>query len=89
MLSISPSSTPSPSPQKAEGCPPLRAALSTFILQPVLKQRIVPNQVRDLAFGLVGPHDVHRDSLLQLVQVPLEDILSPWNVNCTMQLGAS
>ncbi|KAK4818846.1 hypothetical protein QYF61_020065, partial [Mycteria americana] len=64
-----------------------RAALNHIIPQPVLKPRIALNQVQDPALGLVEPHEVHTGPLLQLVQVPLDDILSFWSVNCTTQLG--
>ncbi|KAK4824907.1 LOW QUALITY PROTEIN: hypothetical protein QYF61_021422 [Mycteria americana] len=62
-----------------------RAALNHIIRQLVLKPRIAPTQ--DPAFGLVEPHEVHTGPLLQLVQVPLDDIMSFWCVNCTTQLG--
>ncbi|KAK4817103.1 hypothetical protein QYF61_027966 [Mycteria americana] len=64
-----------------------RAALNHIIPQRVLKLRIAPTQVQDPALGLVEPHEVHIGPLLQLVQVPLDDILSFWHVNCTTQLG--
>ncbi|KAK4824175.1 LOW QUALITY PROTEIN: hypothetical protein QYF61_011472, partial [Mycteria americana] len=41
----------------------------------------------DPALGLVEPHEVHTGPLLELVQVPLDDSLSFWHVNCTTQLG--
>ncbi|KAK4830334.1 LOW QUALITY PROTEIN: hypothetical protein QYF61_010098 [Mycteria americana] len=41
----------------------------------------------DPALGLVEPHEVHTGPLLQLVQVPLDDIPSFWHVNCTTRLG--
>ncbi|KAK4810853.1 LOW QUALITY PROTEIN: hypothetical protein QYF61_008825 [Mycteria americana] len=63
----------------------LRAALNHIIPQPVLKPRIAPTQ--DPALGLVEPHEVHTGPLLQLAQVPLDDIPSFWRVNCTTQLG--
>ncbi|KAK4815509.1 LOW QUALITY PROTEIN: hypothetical protein QYF61_003067, partial [Mycteria americana] len=62
-----------------------RAALDHIIPQPVLKPRIVLTQ--DPALGLVEPHEVHTGPLLQLVQVPLDDLLSFRRVNCTTQLG--
>jgi len=43
--------------------------------------------VQDLALGLVEPHEVHVGPLLQLVQVPLDGILSFWCVIYTTQLG--
>ncbi|KAK4825745.1 LOW QUALITY PROTEIN: hypothetical protein QYF61_002184 [Mycteria americana] len=61
-----------------------RAALDHIIPDDVLKARIVPAQ--DAALGLVEPPEVHTGPLLQLVHVPLDDILS-WCVNCTTQLG--
>ncbi|KAK4820014.1 hypothetical protein QYF61_017393 [Mycteria americana] len=64
-----------------------RAALDHIMPQPVLKPRIAPTQVSDPALGLVEPHEVHTSPLLQLVQVPQDDILSFWCVNCTTQLG--
>ncbi|KAK4831174.1 LOW QUALITY PROTEIN: hypothetical protein QYF61_015644 [Mycteria americana] len=62
-----------------------RAALDHIVPQPVLKPRIAPTQ--DPALGLAEPHEVHTGPLLQLVQVPLNDIPSFWCVNCTTQLG--
>ncbi|KAK4816343.1 LOW QUALITY PROTEIN: hypothetical protein QYF61_015657 [Mycteria americana] len=62
-----------------------RAALDHIIPQSVLKLRIVLTQ--DPALGLVEPHEVHTGPLLQLVQVPLDDIPSFWCVSCTTQLG--
>ncbi|GAB0181936.1 serine/threonine-protein kinase 3 [Grus japonensis] len=41
----------------------------------------------DLALDLVEPHDIHMGSLLELVQVPLDGILSLRRVNCCTQLG--
>ncbi|KAK4826718.1 LOW QUALITY PROTEIN: hypothetical protein QYF61_010933 [Mycteria americana] len=64
-----------------------RAALDHIIPQPVLKPRIAPTQVQDPALGLVEPHEVHTGPLLQLVQVPLDDIPSFWHVSCPTQLG--
>ncbi|KAK4814468.1 hypothetical protein QYF61_018986 [Mycteria americana] len=64
-----------------------RAALDHIIPQPVWKLRIAPTQVQDPALGLVEPHEVHTGPLLQLVQVPLDDIPSFWRVSCTTQLG--
>ncbi|KAK4810922.1 hypothetical protein QYF61_013330 [Mycteria americana] len=64
-----------------------RAALNPFIPQPVLIPGVAPTQVQALALGLVEPHEVHMGQLLQLVQVPLDDILSLRHVNCTTQLG--
>ncbi|KAK4824675.1 LOW QUALITY PROTEIN: hypothetical protein QYF61_017255 [Mycteria americana] len=64
-----------------------RAALDHIIPQPVLKPRIAPTQ--DPALGLVEPHKVHTDPLLQLVQVPLDDIPSFWCVSCPTQLGVT
>jgi len=43
--------------------------------------------MQDLALGLVEPHEVHTGPLLQLVQVPLDSILSIRHVKCTTQLG--
>ncbi|KAK4819021.1 hypothetical protein QYF61_024137 [Mycteria americana] len=54
-----------------------RAALNPFI----------PHPVQDLALGLVEPHEVHMGPLLQLVQVPLDGILSLRHVNHTTQLS--
>ncbi|KAK4820335.1 hypothetical protein QYF61_024873 [Mycteria americana] len=64
-----------------------RAALNPFIPQPVLILGVAPTQVQDLALGLVEPHEVHMGPLHQLVQVPLDGILSLRHVNCTTQLG--
>ncbi|KAK4822945.1 hypothetical protein QYF61_023445 [Mycteria americana] len=64
-----------------------RAALNPLIPQPVLIPGVALTQVQDLALGLVEPHEVHTGPLLQLVQVPLDDIPSFRHVNCTTQLG--
>ncbi|KAK4816374.1 hypothetical protein QYF61_016278 [Mycteria americana] len=64
-----------------------RAALNPFIPQPVLIQGVAPAQVQDLALGLVEPPEVHMGPLLELVQVPLDGILSLRHVNNTTQLG--
>ncbi|KAK4821878.1 hypothetical protein QYF61_004394 [Mycteria americana] len=64
-----------------------RAALNAFIPQPVLIPQGAPTQVQDSAFGLVEPHEVHTGPLLQLVQVPLDDIPSLRRVSRTTQLG--
>ncbi|KAK4810127.1 LOW QUALITY PROTEIN: hypothetical protein QYF61_009522, partial [Mycteria americana] len=58
------------------------AALDHIIPQPVLKPRIAPTQ--DPALALVEPHEVHTGPLLQLVQVPLDDIPSFWHINCSL-----
>jgi len=67
--------------------PSQRAALTHFIPQPVLIAGVAPTQVQDSALGLVEPHEVHMGPLLQLVQVPLDGILSLRHVNHTTQLG--
>lgn len=41
--------------------------------------------MEDLALGLIEPHEDHMDPLLQLAQVPLDDILSLRYINCTTQ----
>ena len=63
-----------------------RAALSPFIHQPVLVAGVAPTDVQEPALGLVEPHEVHTGSLVELVQVPLDGIMSlryvdPWNGN--------
>ena len=63
-----------------------RAALNPFIPQPVLLLGVALTQVQDLVLGLVEPHEVHMGPLLELVQVPLDGILSVRCVNCTTQL---
>ncbi|KAK4832304.1 LOW QUALITY PROTEIN: hypothetical protein QYF61_021703, partial [Mycteria americana] len=63
-----------------------RATLDHITPQPVLILGFAPTQ--DPELGLVEPHEVHMSPLLQLVQVPLDDILSLRRVNCTTQLGA-
>ena len=49
---------------------------------------VAPTQVQDLAFGFVEPHEVHMGPLLELVQVPLDGILSLRRVNRSTQFGA-
>jgi len=64
-----------------------RAALNPFTPSTsVLILRIAPTQVQDLAHGLIEPHEVHADPILQIVQVSLDEIPSR-RVNCTTQLG--
>jgi len=63
------------------------AALSPFIPQPVLIPGVALTQVKDLALGLVEPHEVQMGPFLKLVQVPLDDIPSFLCVSHTMQLG--
>jgi len=60
-----------------------RAALNPFIPQPLLISGLAPAQVQDFALGLAEPHEVHTGPILNLVQVPLDGILSFWCVNCT------
>jgi len=48
---------------------------------------LTPNQVQDPALGLVEPHEVHAGPFLNLVQVPLDGMLSLRCVSCTIQLG--
>ncbi|KAK4818032.1 hypothetical protein QYF61_004156 [Mycteria americana] len=57
-----------------------RAALNPFIPQPILIPGVALTQVQN-------PHEVHRGPLLELVQVPLDGILSLRRVNRTTQLG--
>ncbi|KAK4830385.1 hypothetical protein QYF61_010612 [Mycteria americana] len=64
-----------------------RAALNLFIPQPVLTPGVAATQVQDLALGLVEPHEIHKGSLLELVQVPLDGIPTLTHVNRTTQLG--
>jgi len=64
-----------------------RAALHPLIPHPVLIAGIAPTHVQDLALGFVESHDVQTGPPLQIVQVPLEGILSFWHVSCTTQLG--
>jgi len=64
-----------------------RAVLNPFIPQPVLIPGVALTQVRDPALGLFERHEVHTGPLLELVQVPLDGILSLWRVSCTPQLG--
>ena len=64
-----------------------RAALNPFILQPVLIPGVASTHVQDLALGLVEPHEVHMDPLLELGQVPLHGIPPLRHVDRTAQLG--
>jgi len=63
-----------------------RAALNPLIPQPVLIAGVALTQMQDLALGLVELREVHTGPFLELVQVPLDGILSFWCVNCTTQL---
>jgi len=58
-----------------------RAALHPFIPQPVLILGIALIHVQDIALDLVECHEVHMGQLLELVQVPLDGILSLRCVN--------
>ncbi|KAK4818126.1 hypothetical protein QYF61_006213 [Mycteria americana] len=64
-----------------------RAALNHIIPQPVLILGVAPTQLQDPALGLVDLHEGHTGPLLELVQVPLDGILSLRCVNHTTQLG--
>jgi len=75
--------SPTSNPQVLLG----RAALSPLIHQPVLIAWLASTQMQDLALGLVEPHEVHTGPLFELVQVPVDGILSFWCVICTTQLG--
>ena len=44
---------------------------------------VAVTHVQDPALGLVEPHEVTTGPLLELVQVPLNGILSFWRVSCT------
>ncbi|KAK4820500.1 hypothetical protein QYF61_000079, partial [Mycteria americana] len=66
-----------------------RAALNSFIPEPILILGVAPTRVQDLALGLVEPHEVHMGPLLKLVQVPLNGISSLRCVNRTTQLGVT
>jgi len=61
--------------------------LNPLIPQPVLIVGVALTQVQDPLLDPVEPHKVHTGLLLQLVQVPLDGILSFWRVNCTTQLS--
>jgi len=47
-----------------------RAALNSFIPQPLLMLGVAPTHMQNLALGLVEPHEVHTGPLLELVQSP-------------------
>jgi len=63
-----------------------RVALNTVIPQPLLIPGVTLTHVQDAALGLVEPHEVHMGLLLELVQIPLDDILSFRPIDCTIQL---
>ena len=50
----------------------LRAALKPFSTQPVSVLEVAPNQMQDLALGLVELHEVGMGPCLEPVQVPLD-----------------
>jgi len=54
---------------------------------PVLTLEVAPTRVQDPALGLVKPHEVHMGPLLELVQIPLDGILSLRCVSHTTELG--
>jgi len=64
-----------------------RAALNPLIPQLVLILGVASAHVQDLSLGLVEPREVHAGSLLELLQVPPDGILSFWHVDRTTQLG--
>lgn len=64
-----------------------RAALIPFIPQPVLVAEIVPIQAGNLVLSLVDPHEISMGLLLDLVQLPLDGILSFRALNLTTGLG--
>ncbi|TRZ17906.1 hypothetical protein HGM15179_009199 [Zosterops borbonicus] len=53
-----------------------RAALNLITPQPALVPGFASYQMQDLAFGLVKPHEIPMGQILELVQVPLDGILS-------------
>jgi len=55
--------------------------------QPVLILGIAPTHVQDPALALDEPHEVHMGPLVELVQVPLDGVLSLGRVDCTTRLG--
>jgi len=59
-----------------------RAALKPFTPQPVLIAGVAPTHMQNPAGGLVEPHEVHTGPLLELVQVPLDDILQVSSLAC-------
>jgi len=64
----------------------LRTALKPFSVQSVSVLGIALTHLQDLALGLAELHDVHTNSLLKLVPVPLDDILFLRPVSHTTQL---
>ncbi|KAJ7426861.1 hypothetical protein WISP_11805 [Willisornis vidua] len=63
-----------------------RAALNLFIPWPVLIPGIALIHMQHLALSLVKPHEILMHPLPQLVQIPLNGILSFRCVNSTAQL---
>jgi len=66
-----------------------RAALKLFIPQPLLIVGVVLTQVQDLALGLIEPHEVHTGPLLELVQVPLDDLRPSGGLTAPLSLVSS
>jgi len=64
-----------------------RAALNCFIRLAVLILRVAPAWAQDLVLGVFEPLEVHTGPLLELVQVPVDGILSLRCVDCSTQLG--
>ncbi|TRZ09630.1 hypothetical protein HGM15179_017476 [Zosterops borbonicus] len=54
----------------------------------ILEKSSPKGMVQHLALGLVKSHEIPMGPLLELVQVPLNDILSFRCVSCTIQLDA-
>ncbi|KAF4799508.1 hypothetical protein TURU_054323 [Turdus rufiventris] len=66
-----------------------RTALELSIPQPVLMSGVPLTQVQHLALGLVKPHEIPMDPLLELVQDLLDGTLPFRSVNSTTQLSVT
>jgi len=55
-----------------------KSFLEGLLSIPSLIPGVAPAQMQDLALGFVESHEVHMGPFLQVVQVPLDDILSLW-----------
>jgi len=65
------------------------AALNPFILQPIFMPGVALTLVQDLALRLVELHEVHTGPFLDLVQVPLDGIVSLRRVDHTTELDVT
>ncbi|KAK4817635.1 hypothetical protein QYF61_021781 [Mycteria americana] len=64
-----------------------QAAFQPLFPKPVALHGVVVTQVQDLALGFVEPHTIDLSPLIQPVQVPLQSLPTPKQINTPTQLG--